>query len=306
MNLVDRNRPIPLRELNRVADKARQSAHPSGAGSDCQMIGAIPIYSPSPERARYCTARITGVAVDGSSMPILDDAGNQQYTWIEEERYIDGSGFPAWRDATFDGARGSYQNGTGVYYGLAREANGQTAATNDHVIVYAALDNQSTAVGTANGVEHVFYGKPVVQAAIPYYRATWTVSEAQNTSGTINSSTGDLGLSTEVNSDVSIFSLSGSISVLKTGAYFIQVSAATDYTTLASGSDELDLQVGGSTVDSFESNMPVSSQAVFAMTISYILVVISAPAVVDLNLGWSAGSGGNYLENGEIVILKLA
>ena len=214
MNLVDRNRPIPLRELNRVADKARQSAHPSGAGIDCQMIGAHSDLLAQPG-ARPLLHEPASPAWPWTAVPCrswtMRATSNTHGSKRSDTSTAAASPRGVMRPST--GREGSYQNGTGVYYGLAREANGQTRRR--RMITLSFTPGGSTTRARPWGDrQREWRGACFLRQAsgtgsdplLPT-RATWTVSEAQNTSGTINSSTGrPRPLSTEVNSDVSIFS----------------------------------------------------------------------------------------------------
>jgi hypothetical protein len=153
MRFIDANQRISLRGLNTVARRAKESSLPSGAGIDVQTSGGNAIYSPSPQLERYCTARITDYCYDGDD-PLQDSEGNQLYQWVEENRYIDNDGNPAWQDSTFDGARGSVDNGDGSYTNPAREANNAPGAFVNHVLMFATVNDTSE---DGEGFEHVFY-----------------------------------------------------------------------------------------------------------------------------------------------------
>jgi hypothetical protein len=92
---------------------------------------------------------------DGTT-PLTDDNGYWMYTWIEEQRYIDGSGYPAWQDVT-QNPRGSVQVSAGQYINLAHEANGLQAAANEHVTMWAGVCNVTGTGQNAVDYEHIFY-----------------------------------------------------------------------------------------------------------------------------------------------------
>jgi hypothetical protein len=156
--MIDFSGPLSLRGLQRTADQAAALGRLSGTGVGVDLIGGAPILTAVPGVSRSCTARITGIALESDGVtPLLDDNGAQQYTWIEEQRIIDGSGFPQWQDVPAASTpRQSVLINPGQYLNLAHEANGQQAAAGDHVIVWAGVTNAAN----SGDIEHVFYASP--------------------------------------------------------------------------------------------------------------------------------------------------
>jgi hypothetical protein len=123
----------------------------------CDSSGGNPIITAVPENKRWVTAVITGIATKydiykEGQQPLLDDQGNLQYTWIEEQRHFDGTS-PNWQDATdvpLEDPRGSIQVADGVYKNLAHNANGELMPPL-HVILWAGVQIAE------DDWEHVFY-----------------------------------------------------------------------------------------------------------------------------------------------------
>ena len=148
---------LNLRDLHRDLSQARHSAGITAAGDNIQTVGGNPLLTTAFDQIRFCTARILGLAyeIDGMT-PLVDDEGNYQYQWVEEQRFINTGGFPEWHaagDVPLDVYRGSIDNGDGTYKNLAHEANNSDATVNEHVVMWAGAQQDGD-------WEHIFYATP--------------------------------------------------------------------------------------------------------------------------------------------------
>ena len=174
---TNREQPLSLRGIDR-ANEILAHTPPAVSGMSCETALGNPLFVADQTKHRYVTARIIDIAYQSDGItPLLDYNGKFQYQWIEEQRYIDGTGFPAWQDGDdvpMDDYRGSVDLGGGKYLHLAHEANGYTATAGDHVVMWAGVLKLST---QNQDWEHVFYRPPKVLYAKA--QSDWTENTAR-------------------------------------------------------------------------------------------------------------------------------
>ena len=153
---LDPNQPLSLRGLNKTFSSVGQQSNLTAGGLDLETSIGNPLFTTPPQRERYVTARITGIAYqsDGTT-PLLTDSGALQYTWIQELRSANPGSTPAWVNST-DAVRQSVMLAPGSYLNLAREANdGQVMSAN--VILWATI-NVIQSSGQSDH-EHLFFSE---------------------------------------------------------------------------------------------------------------------------------------------------
>ena len=254
------NQPLSLRGLNAMAESAKQSRQLSVAGMANDPSCGNPIITAVPGSKRWVTARITGIATAYGGAPLLDDQGNLQYTWVEEERYFDGTS-PDWQAYPADAPRGSRQIGTGQYKNLAHEANGVAAIEGDHVIAWAGVQIAE------DDWEHVFYAAPPVIA--------YGTMQPGYTTTPLSLSASNITLGAGAGEGVDFAANANAITIESPGIYLIEGGlSVTDGTTASGGPQNFVVRPG--------INGAASGPAIFGMWWSDITIVIPTGSNVHL------------------------